>query len=146
MMGSTDQVQLMQNICRSMNAKKILEIGTFTGYTSLSLALALPDDARIISCDVNEERVKIANKFWKEAGVSNRVESKLGPAIDTINKLLESGETGTYDFIFIDADKSNQLEYYEKGLKLLRQGGLVVIDNVIWGGSVCDETQNSPDT
>jgi predicted O-methyltransferase YrrM len=143
---SPEQGQFMALLIKLMQAKKTLDIGVFTGYSALSVALALPDDGKVIGCDINAEWTKIARRFWEEAGVANKIDLRLAPAAETLQMLLDKGETNTYDFAFIDADKANYPVYYEKSLKLLRQGGLIVIDNVLWSGKVADPTINDRDT
>ncbi len=143
---SAEQGQLMNLLIRLMNARKVLEIGVFTGYSSLSVALALPPDGRLVACDKSEEWTSIARKYWTEAGVADRIDLKLGPALDTLDELLAGGEANTYDFAFIDADKKNLLLYYERVLELLRPGGLLGIDNVLWSGRVADPRVRDRDT
>jgi predicted O-methyltransferase YrrM len=143
---SPEQGQLMRLIVELMNVKKALEIGVFTGYSALSVALALPEDGKLIACDLNEEWTKIAQKYWEIAGVSNKIDLRLAPALETLQGLLDAGEANTFDFTFIDADKLNYLNYYEMALKLTRPGGLIGIDNVLWYGGVADETMNDANT
>jgi len=133
-----EQGQFMALLVQLMQARKILEIGTFTGYSTLWMALALPDDGTIIACDVNEETTAIARQYWQAAGVESKISLHLAPAVDTLDHLLTTGHTGTFDFIFIDADKVNYDIYYEKSLQLLRTGGLIAIDNTLWCGRVID--------
>ena len=141
-----EQGALMANLIRLMSAKKTLEIGTFTGYSALSVALALPEDGELIACDVSEEWTAMGKKKWEQAGVSHKINLKLGPAVDTLDSLLKEGQHGSFDFAFIDADKANYPAYYEKCLQLVRKGGVVAIDNVLWGGSVIDSKRNDEDT
>ena len=142
-----DQGQFMALLLRLMGAKKILEIGTFTGYSALCMALALPSDGTITACDVSEDYTAIARRYWQAAGVADKITLHLAPAIDTLNTLLANGQAGTFDFAFIDADKLNYRHYYEKSLALLRPGGLIAIDNVLWGGDVADpDITDDPDT
>ncbi len=143
---SPEQGQFMRLLVRMMDAKRCLEVGVFTGYSSLCVALALPDDGRIIACDVSEEFTAVARRYWKEAGVERKIELRLAPAVETLDKMLKNGEQGRYDFAFIDADKGNYLNYYERVLKLLRPGGLMAVDNVLWSGSVIDRKDKSGDT
>ncbi|MHB8424369.1 MAG: class I SAM-dependent methyltransferase [Gammaproteobacteria bacterium] len=143
---SPEQGQFMRLLVRMMDAKRCLEVGVFTGYSSLCVALALPDDGRIIACDVSEEFTVVARRYWKEAGVERKIELRLAPAVETLDKMLKNGEQGRYDFAFIDADKGNYLNYYERVLKLLRPGGLMAVDNVLWSGSVIDRKDKSGDT
>ncbi|XP_068806600.1 catechol O-methyltransferase domain-containing protein 1 [Struthio camelus] len=136
MMVSCDQAQLMANLVKLIKAKKVIEIGVFTGYNTLNMALVLPDNGRVIACDINEEYVKIGKPLWKEAGVEHKIDLRIKPAIQTLDELLAGGEAETFDFAFIDADKESYNEYYEKCLRLIRKGGIIAIDNVLWGGKV----------
>lgn len=140
------QGQFMQLLMRLMQAKKTLEVGVFTGYSSLAVALALPADGRIVACDVSEEFTAIARRYWQEADVAGKIDLRLAPALETLDALLEAGEAGTFDFAFIDADKENYRHYYERSLELVRPGGLIAIDNVLWGGSVVDPADQDADT
>jgi predicted O-methyltransferase YrrM len=133
-----EQGQFMEMLVQLMGATKTLEIGVFTGYSSLCVALALPSNGQIIACDVSEEYTTIARRYWEAAGVANKISLRLGPAIDTLDKLIAEGQAGTFDFVFIDADKENYEAYFERSLKLVRNGGLIVIDNVLWSGRVAD--------
>ncbi len=133
-----DQGQFLALLIQLIGAKKALEIGVFTGYSSLSVALALPEDGKIIACDVSEEYTSIARRYWQAAGVSDKINLRIQPAIQTLDELLVEGLAGTFDFAFIDADKENYDNYYERCLKLIRQGGLIAIDNVLWSGQVAD--------
>ena len=143
---SPEQGQFMQMLIRLMGAKRCVEVGVFTGYSSLAVALALPADGLLIACDISEEYTSIAKRYWSEAGVADRIELKLGPALQTLDSLLASGRTESCDFAFIDADKTNYAHYYERLLKLLRPGGLIAVDNVLWSGKVIDDTDQSADT
>jgi len=140
------QGALMALLVELLGAKKCIEIGTFTGYSALSVALALPPGGRLVACDVSTEYTDVGRKFWNRAGVADKIDLRIGPALDTIAALLAGGEAGTFDFAFIDADKSNYDGYYEGCLKLLRPGGVIAVDNVLWGGSVADPAKKSPDT
>jgi predicted O-methyltransferase YrrM len=133
-----EQGQFMALIVQLMRAKKTLEVGVFTGYSSLSVALALPEDGKIVACDSSEEYTAIARKYWQKAGVDRKIDLYLGPAVETLDRFLEEGQANTFDFAFIDADKSNYDNYYERALKLVRPGGLIAIDNVFWSGRVAD--------
>lgn len=135
---SPEQGQFMALLVQLMGAKKIIEIGVFTGYSSLAVALALPGDGEIIACDISEEYTKIAHRYWEKAGVLSKINLNLRPALETLEELLNQGKAETFDFAFIDADKNNYINYYEKVLSLLRPGGLVAIDNVLWYGKVAD--------
>jgi predicted O-methyltransferase YrrM len=133
---SAEQGALMQMLVRLLNARRTIEIGVFTGYSALAVALALPDDGRILACDNSDEFTQLARPYWKRAGVEHKIELVLEPAVNTLDARLASGHAGRYDFAFIDADKSNYSAYYERCLKLLRTGGLIAIDNVLWSGRV----------
>ncbi len=138
-----EQGQLMALLVKLMQASKILEIGVFTGYSSLCMALALPPDGNIVACDKSEEFTDIAKRYWKEAGVENKIELKIAPALQTLDEFIKAGKTEFFDMAFIDADKSNYLAYYEKCLQLVRKGGLIMVDNVLWRGDILNsETQD----
>ena len=137
---SPEQGQFMALLAQLMGAKKTLEIGVFTGYSALAVALALPDDGKVIACDISEEYTAIAKDFWERAGVSEKIDLRIAPALETLEKLITEGETGSFDLAFIDADKRNYENYYERALILLRPGGLILIDNVLWSGKVLDPT------
>ena len=141
-----DQGQFLQLLVQLIQAKKTLEVGVFTGYSSLWVALGLPDDGRIVACDVSEEYTAVARRYWKEAGVDHKIDLRLHPALETLDDLLANSEAGTFDFTFIDADKGNYENYYERALKLLRVGGLIAVDNTIWSGRVADENESDVDT
>jgi len=143
---SPDQGQLMALLALSIGAKRALEVGVFTGYSALCVAEVLPADGKLIACDISEEYTAIGKPFWQEAGVAGRIDLRIGPAIDTLHKLLGDGQNGTFDMAFIDADKSHYEEYYEACLQLVRAGGLILIDNVLWGGSVIDRDDKTTDT
>lgn len=135
---SPEQGQFMALLVQLMGAKKALEIGVFTGYSSLVVALALPAEGKMVACDVSEEYTSIARRYWQQAGVADKIDLRIAPAIATLDKLIAAGEADTFDFAFIDADKSSYDDYYEKALKLIRPGGLIAIDNVLWYGKVAD--------
>lgn len=135
---SPEQGQLMAFLIELTGAKKTLEIGVYTGYSALVVALALPEMGKIIACDINTETTSIAQDFWQKAGVSNKIDLKLAPALDTLDNLIKQNHSDSFDFIFIDADKQNYLNYYERTLILLRPGGLMLVDNVLWSGRVAD--------
>ena len=143
---SPEQGQFMGLLVEILGARRYLEVGTFTGYSALSVALAQPDDGEVVCCDVSEEYTAVARRYWEEAGVSHRVRLHLAPATETLAGLLEDGAGESFDFIFIDADKENYDAYYEYALKLLRPGGLAAIDNVLWNGSVIDPEKDDADT
>ncbi|MBD2072929.1 class I SAM-dependent methyltransferase [Phormidium sp. FACHB-592] len=133
-----EQGQFMALLVQLMGAKKTLEVGVFTGYSALVVALALPPDGKVVACDVSEEYTTIARRYWQQAGVADKIDLHLAPALETLDQLLAAGQAGTFDFAFIDADKSNYDGYYERSLQLVRSGGLVAIDNVLWSGRVVD--------
>ena len=139
-----EQGAFMAMVVKLMGAKRILELGTFTGYSSL--AMALTGDVKIIAADVSEEWTNVARKYWKKAGVDGRIELRIGPAAETLEQLLKAGEASRFDLMFIDADKASYDIYYEGGLKLLRAGGVMLIDNVLWSGSVADPSIKDEDT
>jgi len=141
-----DQAQLMALLVRLIGARHCLEIGTFTGMSALAVALALPPEGRIIACDVDTEMTAIARRYWAKAGVADKIDLRLAPAMATLEKLLAERQEGRFDFAFIDADKENYDGYYERVLRLLRPGGLAVIDNVLWGGWVADARRKDADT
>ncbi|XP_032808089.1 catechol O-methyltransferase domain-containing protein 1 isoform X1 [Petromyzon marinus] len=146
MMVACEQSQLMANLLRLIGGKKAIEVGVYTGYNTLSIALALPDDGKIVACDITEEFPNIGKPYWKEAGVEHKIDLRIKPASATLDDLLAAGEEGTYDFAFIDADKEGYVSYYEKCLRLIRKGGIVAIDNVIWGGSVLNPRKDDEET
>ena len=145
MISSPEQVQLLKLLFKMLNARNGLEIGTFTGYTSLRLTMAMPD-LRMTCCDLSREYTDIAREYWRSANVENRIDLHLGPAQDTLDNLLDEGFEGAYDFAYIDADKTGYRDYVESCLSLVRNGGLITLDNVLWGGSVADPEDNSEDT
>jgi predicted O-methyltransferase YrrM len=146
MQTGPEQGQFLNLLARIVGAKKALEVGVFLGYSSTWVAVALPADGKLIACDVSEEYTARARQTWREAGVEGKIELRIGPALGTLDALIAGGEAGTFDFAFIDADKSNYANYYERALVLVRQGGLIVIDNVLWHGAVVDESDRSKDT
>lgn len=133
-----EQGQFMAFLVKLIGARKTLEVGVFTGYSSLAVALALPKDGRIIACDVSEEYTAIARRYWQKAGVSGKIDLQIAPAVETLDRLIATGQGESFDFIFIDADKSHYDRYYEQALQLVRSGGVIAIDNVFWGGKVAD--------
>jgi predicted O-methyltransferase YrrM len=143
---SPEQGQFMAFLVETIGARRILEVGTFTGYSALWMALALPADGRIIACDINPETTAVARRYWAEGGVDGKIDLRLAPATGTLDALLNDGQAGRLDFMFIDADKTGYDAYYERGLKLLRPGGLMAIDNVLWSGAVADPKDNTDDT
>lgn len=136
MQVAPEQGAFMAMLVRLTQARRILEIGTFTGYSTLAMALALPPEGRIIASDISAEWTGIGQPFWQQAGVAEKIDLRIAPGVDTISALIAAGEAGRFDMVFIDADKLPYDDYYEGGLKLLRQGGLMLIDNVLWGGDV----------
>jgi caffeoyl-CoA O-methyltransferase len=146
MQTAPEQGQFLNLLARLVNAKKTLEIGVFLGYSSTCVALALPEGGKIIACDVSEEYTSHARQTWKDAGVEAKIDLRIAPAIQTLDALIASGESGTFDFAFIDADKTNYANYYDRALALVRRGGLIVIDNVLWDGKVIDPAQHDADT
>lgn len=143
---SPEQGQFMALLARLMGVTRYLEIGTFTGYSALTMALAMPRDGRIVACDVSVDYTEIAQRYWAEAGVAGMIDLRLHPALEILEALLEAGEAETFDFAFIDADKENQAAYYESCLKLVRPGGLIAVDNVLWEGAVADPENTDADT
>ncbi len=141
-----EQGQFMAFLVKLIGAKKILEIGVFTGYSSLAMALALPSDGQLIACDQDPNSTTIAQRYWTLAGVQDQIQLYLNPAITTLDRLLENGESQSFDLVFIDADKRNYDRYYELSLQLVRSGGLILIDNVLWDGKVADQSVEDPQT
>ncbi len=141
-----EQGQFFGLLIRLMGARRALEVGVFTGYSSLAIALALPEDGRLVACDISDECTRVARRYWREAGVEAKIELRLAPAVETLDALIASGAASSFDFVFIDADKPNYANYYERALTLLRPGGLVALDNVLWSGRVADPAENDPDT
>ena len=143
---SPEQGAFLSILTKILNAKKTLDIGVFTGYSSLVVARELPDDGLVVACDTSTEWTSIAKKYWKLAGVDNKVDLHLAPAKETLEKLIEDGQASTYDFSFIDADKINYQSYYENSLVLVKPGGIIAVDNVLWSGQVIDQTDFEPAT
>ena len=143
---SPEQGAFMAQLVRLIGARNTIEVGTFTGYSALVVAEALPPDGRVVACDVSEEWTAIGRPFWDRAGVADKIDLRLRPALETLDALLAAGEAGAFDFAFIDADKANYDAYYERCLQLLRPGGVVGIDNVLWGGRVADPIAADEDT
>ena len=143
---SPEQGQFMALLIQMLGARRTLEVGVFTGYSSLVVALALPEDGRIIACDVSEEYTSVARRYWREAGVERKIDLRLRPALETLNDLIVLGQAGSFDFAFIDADKENYENYYERCLTLVRSGGLIAVDNVLWSGRVIDAADQDADT
>lgn len=141
-----EQGQFMALLARLLGARRTLEIGVFTGYSALCVASALPADGRLIACDLSPEFTRVAQQFWARAGVAERIDLRLAPAAETLAALLAAGEAGSFDLAFIDADKTGYAGYYEQCLALLRPGGLILVDNVLWNGRVLDPAADDPDT
>lgn len=144
--SSPEQGQFLQLMAILLRAKKTIEVGVFVGYSSTWVALALPPEGRMVACERNEEWAAVGRRTWREAGVENRIDLRMGPALDTLDALIAGGEAGTFDLVFIDADKTNYENYYERALVLLRPGGLVAADNVLWHGAVIDPAMRDADT
>jgi predicted O-methyltransferase YrrM len=140
---SPDQGQLMALLVRLLGARRTIEIGVFTGYSALCVALALPENGRVLACDINDEYVGVGRPHWQAAGVAHKIDVVLGPALQTLDARLAAGEAGQYDFAFIDADKTGYDAYYERCLQLLRAGGLIAIDNVLWSGAVAQPARDA---
>jgi caffeoyl-CoA O-methyltransferase len=143
---SAEQGQLMSVLVQALGARRAIEVGVFTGYSSLCVALALPPGGRLIACDLSERWTSIARRYWREAGVEDRIDLRLGPALETLDTLLDQGNAESFDLAFIDADKGNYRNYYERVLRLLRPGGAMLIDNVLWSGRVIDPAVQDEDT
>jgi caffeoyl-CoA O-methyltransferase len=141
-----EQGQFMALLARLTGARRCIEVGVFTGYSSLAVALALPDDGRIVACDVSDEWTAVARRYWAAAGVAHKIDLRVAPALETLRALLADGAAGSYDFVFLDADKENYLRYYELALELLRPGGLIATDNTLWSGRVIDPANGEPST
>jgi predicted O-methyltransferase YrrM len=141
-----EQAQFMALLAELSGAKRIIEIGTYTGYSALAMAMALPQDGQLICCDISEEWTSVGKPFWEEAGVASRIDLRLAPALETLDKLLDDNQHGSFDMAFIDADKTSYIDYYERCLPLLRTGGLILFDNTLWDGQVADKEVNDEDT
>ena len=140
---SPDQGQLMALLIKLLGARRTIEVGTFTGYSALTVALALPADGHLLACDVSDEYTRVGIPFWREAGVAHKIELVLAPALQTLDARLAGGAAGAYDFAFIDADKTNYDGYYERCLRLLRPGGLIMLDNMLWSGAVARPSKDA---
>jgi caffeoyl-CoA O-methyltransferase len=141
-----EQGQFMGLLVSLTGARRALEIGVYTGYSALCIAAELPDDGHLLACDISEPWTRIARRYWREAGVDHKIELRIAPAADTLRSLVEQGEQEAFDFAFIDADKENYDVYYEHCLQLVRRGGLIAVDNVLWGGAVIDASDREADT
>jgi predicted O-methyltransferase YrrM len=142
----SDQGAFLALLVRLMAARRALEIGTFTGYSALAVATVLPAEGRLTCCDVSDEWTQVARRYWREAGVADRIDLRLAPAAETLRALLRESGPGSFDFAFVDADKTGYDGYYEACLTLVRQGGLIAFDNTLWDGAVADPAKNDPDT
>ena len=143
---SPEQGQFMSLLIKLMGAKRAIEIGTFTGYSSISVASAMPEDGKLICCDISPQWTSIAEKYWALAGLENKIDLYTQPADQTLQMLLDDGAEESFDFIFIDADKQNYIKYYEMALRLLRKGGIIAVDNTLWSGAVADPENTEPGT
>jgi|SRR5208283_2212344 len=143
---SPEQGQFLHLLARATAARRALEIGVFLGYSSSWIALGLAPGGKLVACDVNEEYARIAQRTWRDAGVEDAIELRLAPALDSLDAMLAAGQAGTFDFVFIDADKGSYIQYYERALRLLRHGGLIAADNVLFHGTVADPENRDPDT
>jgi len=141
-----EQAQFLGIMVQLMGAKRILELGTFTGHSALAMAMALPEDGELVTCDMIEDYTDIAERYWQEAGVGHKIKLRIGPAPETVKELIKEGEAEKFDLVFIDANKKDYDTYYEYALKLIRQGGLIVLDNMFWGGRVLDDNDHEKST
>jgi predicted O-methyltransferase YrrM len=141
-----EQAQFMGFLTKLIGAKNCIEIGVYTGYSALSVALSLPKDGRLIACDVDPVTTEVARRYWQKAGVSERIDLRIGPALETLRGLIDDGESGKYDMAFIDADKTEYQQYFENLMLLLRPGGLLIADNILWFGRVADNSFDDEDT
>lgn len=139
---SPEQGQFMSLLVKLIGARRTIEVGTFTGYSALTVALALPGDGKVLACDISDEYTSVGKPYWQRAGVANKIDLVIAPAVQTLDARIAKGETGRYDFAFIDADKAAYDAYYERCLRLVRQGGLVAFDNTLWGGDVARPAQD----
>lgn len=146
MQTSPEQVQFMAMLVAAIGGRRAIEVGVFTGYSALAIAHALPDDGVLVACDIDEDFMAIARSWWEKDGVADRITSRVGPAVETLEGMLAAGEAGTYDFMYVDADKESSEAYYELGLQLLRPGGIIAIDNMFRGGRVVEPDANDSST
>ena len=146
MATSVEVGKVLITLCQLLNARKVLDIGVFTGCSAVSMALGLPDDGKVIACDVSEEYTSLGRPYWEEAGVADKIDLRIQPAVQTLQELLDNGEKETFDLVFIDADKVNYSTYYDMGIQLLRTGGLIIVDNALWSGRVADPTNQQEST
>ncbi|MGB0564235.1 MAG: class I SAM-dependent methyltransferase, partial [Spirulinaceae cyanobacterium] len=143
---ASEQGQLLALLVRLLGATRTLEVGVFTGYSALVVALALPETGQVVACDIDEQSTAIARRYWQQAEVAHKIDLRIAPALETLDQLIADGETGKFDFAFIDADKRNYPAYYARSLQLVRSGGLIAIDNVLWSGRVADPDEQEPRT
>ncbi|MEX0924227.1 MAG: class I SAM-dependent methyltransferase [Rhodovibrionaceae bacterium] len=141
-----EQGQFMALLAELIGARRCIEIGSFTGYSALAVARALPEDGKIVCCDVSEDYTAVARRYWKEAGIEDKIDLRIAPAQQTLDALIAEEQEGAYDFVFVDADKEGYDGYYERALVLLREGGLIAFDNVLWSGKVADPAKDDADT
>ncbi|QDG50395.1 SAM-dependent methyltransferase [Persicimonas caeni] len=146
MQTSPEQGQFMRLLAELVGAKRTIEVGTFTGYSAMCVASVLPDVGELVACDISEEWVDIGRKYWEQAGVADKIDVRIAPALETLDGLIEDGQGGSFDFAYIDADKENYIAYYERCLELVRVGGLIGVDNTLWGGSVIDASDQEEST
>lgn len=146
MQVAPEQGQFMALLAELTGTRRYLEVGTFTGYSALAVARALPPDGEVVACDIDEEMTAIGRRYWREAGVADKIDLRIGPAIPTLDALIAEGRAGSFDFAFVDADKENYDGYVERALVLLRPGGLLAVDNVLWGGAVADPARQDAET
>lgn len=143
---SPEQGRFLAMLVQLIGARRCIEVGVFTGYSSLSVALALPEGGRVVACDVSKDYTDVARRYWNEAGVEDKIDLRIGPALKTLEDMIDAEEDRQYDFAFIDADKSHYADYYERALKLLKPNGLIAVDNTLWSGRVIDDTNQDEDT
>lgn len=143
---SPEQGQFFKLLLKLMNARQVIEVGTYTGYSALCMAQAVGARGRVVCCDISEEWTAIGREFWEQAGVAERIDLRLAPALETLEQMRQAGEAGCFDFAFIDADKGNYQAYYEHLLDLIRPGGVIAVDNTLWSGRVADPSEEEPDT
>lgn len=143
---SPEQGQFMSVLVKMLGVSKALEVGTFTGFSALCVARAMPDHGQLIACDVSEQWTSIAKRYWAEAGLTHKIDLRIGPALETLDELIAQGHGASFDFAFIDADKENYVDYYERTLTLVRGGGVIGVDNTLWSGAVADPSDQSADT
>ena len=143
MTSGVETGKLLTLLCRAINAEKVIDVGVFLGCSTVAMAIALPKKGKVIACDTNDDFVRLGKPYWSQAGVTDKIDLRLKPATETMQELIDGGESETFDIVFIDADKPNYINYYELGMQLLRQGGLVVVDNALWSGQVVDPSKYS---